>query len=289
MTLLRSFTLGMVLTGLGAAESARAGLIAYDQFAGYTDGQLAGQGQGFGWGTNVWGGNTYMQVSGAGGLTFAGIVGAGGGGDTNSGGSEDKDGVLNRNLASPVTAPGTYYLGFLYQISSQHSPHNAAVRIGDTDASSPEQLFGGAWNSESAWQLSKNDGDIWGNVSTGITKTTNVTHFVMKVNLVTGLGDFAELFVNPANAAALAGLGDASIQFSNDFNGIRNIAIVLTNQDDFLGDFSFDEIRLGTEASDMFGAVPEPSSLVLATGALVAFAVFRLRNRRRMRQSSSRQ
>ena len=287
MTLLRLFTLGMALTGLCAAESARASLIAYDQFAGYTDGQLAGQGQGFGWGTNVWGGNTHMQVSGAGGLTFAGIVGAGGGGDTNSGASEENDGVLNRNLANPVTAPGTYYLRFLYQMSQ--NPHNAAVRLGDTDANSPEQAFGGAWNNEYTWQLTKNDGGNWVSASTGITETDSVTHFVMKLGLVSGLGDTAELFVNPANAAALAGLGDASIQFSDDFDGIKNIAIVLTNQFNSLGDFSFDEIRLGTEASDMFGAVPEPSSLVLATGALVAFAVFLLRNRRRMRQANSRQ
>ena len=249
MTMLRSLALGTALIGLGAAESARADLIAYDQFTGYTDGQLAGQGQGFGWGANDWGGNLHMQVSTTGGLTFAGIVGAAGGGNTNSGGSEDNDGVLNRNLASPVTAPGTYYLGFLTQISSQYIPHNAAVRLGDTDASSPEQVFAGAWSSASAWQLTKNDGGSWSSESTGTSRDKQVTHFVMKLELVDGVDDTADLFVNPADAAALAGLGDASIAFDEDFDGIKNIAIVLTNQVNSVGDFSFDEIRLGTQAS----------------------------------------
>jgi hypothetical protein len=225
-----------------------------------------------------------MQVSDAEGLAFPGIVGAGGGGNTNGGSIPGNDGVLNRNLGAPVTAPGTYYLGFLYQISSQYFPHNAAVRIGDTDASSPEQAFGGVWSSAWQWQLTKNDGGVWSSASTGIANTKDVTHFVMKLDLVNGVGDTADLFVNPANAAALGEGSDASVTFTEDFEGIKNIAIVLTYEENSVGDFNFDEIRLGTEASDMFGAVPEPSSLVLAAVVLVGYAVFRRRRHHRICQ-----
>lgn len=266
-----------VLIALGlSSPRGEAVLIAYDQFTDYADGPLIGTGEGFGWGANTWTGSfpaaLSPTVSSTGGLTVPAVTSAGGGGLTVSGGSETNDGFISRSLATPITASGTYYFSFVMQMSG--SPHNAAGFIDEGSAvsdGSAERLYAGAWNNESEWRIIAKDGTSFPSVTTGISETTVPTHFVLRLNMNSSGNDTAQLFVNPADAAALSGAPDSAWTYLNDFEQISSVGVLLTNIDvsGAQGDIAFDEIRLGTEASDMFGAVPEPSALLQLLGGLL--------------------
>ena len=252
------------------ATTTQAELLAYDQFTGYTDGVLNGQGQGFGWSGN-WSGNGNPTVSNTGGLTDGALPVAGGGAST---GTDTTNGTwvgITRTLANPITTSGTYYFGYLIQQPVDGAHHNL-LRL--QDASADHWAAGGSWNDSSQWQLVRKDGSgsAFGSENTGVNETANVTHLVIKFELNTSGNETISLYVDPIDAAALSVAGDASYTYSTQWSDISKVNAARNIQSGNVGNMAFDEIRIGTEAADMFSVIPEPGSLALLGlgGLLVA-------------------
>ncbi|MFC1463013.1 hypothetical protein ACFLQU_05335 [Verrucomicrobiota bacterium] len=244
----------LALVALTLATSAHAELMAYDQFTDYTDGNLVGQGQGSGWGANKWvdiGDGDTVSVSNSLGLTNSALPGLSAGGGAMTGTASGDLAGVKRNLETALLT-GTNYFGFIMQVTN--SPYHAAFAI--DDGISQCVAYGGIWDAQGTWQLARKDGAGWGRINTGIAVTTDPTFFVIKLEL--GATDTARLFVNPANAAALAGAGDASYTYGQQFSQSGPALPAFWRQDNGgnTGNFTIDEIRFGTEAEDMFSAIP---------------------------------
>lgn len=259
-----------------AASSSSAALIAYDSFSDYTNGNLKDQGQGVGWGSNNWGGGTSTtqaaNVSSSTNLTHPGVTSSGGG--VTAGTNSTSDNMFhNRSLGSAISASGTVYFSFLLQRTG--NPSKAGVRIQNSGGTM--YAGGGSWDSTSTWELYTRNGGSFPKTSTGIAETTTVTQFVIKMDFTTS-SHKAFLFVNPATGSSLANVdADADYTFGTNWDNIGKVQASHVGTSGNTGSMAFDEIRIGTEAADMFGAIPEPS-----TGLLAVFAssVFLLRRRR---------
>lgn len=262
----------MLVGILGMAyQPAYGGLLAYDQFADYTNGPLKGQGQGFGWGANTWNGATgdyEATVTNTGNLSYGSLSTAGGGATGGANGAADNLWV-NRDLGTPITAPGTYYFGFLLQQTGIADAKHNYIRL---QAGGGSWAGAGSWNSSTEWQLIRNNGGGYGTVSTGDSEDNDLTYFVIKLAFNASSDEIAYLYVDPADAAALAGSADASYTFSTQWDTISTIQASLVGQSGDVGTMAFDEIRLGTEAADMFSIIPEPSTFALAAFGLLGLA-----------------
>lgn len=244
-----------------------AALIAYDNFTGYTAGQMVGQSQGSGW-SNAWSGSTEFQVTTTGGLTHASSTGTGGA--ANSGTSlADAFITASRSFTTSLPATGDVYFGFLMQQTG--TPQGAGISL---SGGTSTELWAGTWNNATQWQLARNiPTNQYGNITTGVNESTSTVFFVLKLELTSG-NDTARLFVNPANAAALTGAGNASYTYTN-FATPTGLSLFRQNSTGD-GNVSIDELRVGTAAADMFATIPEPS-----TALLCSLGLFALLHRRR--------
>ena len=165
---IKALALGATLMTFGTSVSSAA-LIAYDQFTGYTDGNLVGQGEGFGFGTNNWVGQT--NASGAtatstGNLTYTGLTTTGGGAVSGNNGTGD-NGWLLRNLENPITTTGTYYFGFL--MNETGNPNKAGFRI--QDSAGTHNAGAGAWDGQNNWQMYyTQNGSSYNKIDSGVAR-----------------------------------------------------------------------------------------------------------------------
>ena len=256
--------LAVGLLAAAVAGEASADLIAYDQFVGYDAGQLVGQGKGFGW-ANAWQGDTDYTVSSSGGLTHGYLPDVTDGGSASTGSA---GGSVSRDLGTPITSPGSYYFGFLMKASG--NAHNAYLGLVENGDGTGNLLYGGSWNSNSTWRLAKRDGSSYWDRDTHVAETANTTLFVLKLYMSASGTDASSLYVNPANAAVLSGTPNAYYTFTHDFGRVSTVRAGLSNRTGATGSFIFDEVRIGTEAGDMFSEVPEPTSLALLAVAGLA-------------------
>jgi len=237
---------------------ARAELIAYDQFDGYTDGELNGQGQGFGW-AGPWDGSTDAIVLNTGNLTNVLLETYGGGASLGTNTSYGEYAVT-RVLETAITNAGTYYFGFLIQQTHPGANHNF-LRLKDTSGS--VWSCAGSWNSLTTWQLIRKDPagpgqSAWDSIGTGVNETEDITHMVIKFELGAAGSGVASLYINPANAAALGGSANATYTYSSPWTEIYSVSASRTTLSGKDGVMAFDEIRLGTEAADMFDPIYRP-------------------------------
>lgn len=259
---------------MASALPGSAALIAWDAFNGYNAGALNGQGKGFGW-SNNWSGATDFQVTTASGLTHSSNTSSGGTMNTGTSTAAAFSGI-NRNFATPISATGDVYFGFLMQQPTGNSPRAAGISL---SGGASTQVFAGAWDNTTFWQLTRNiPTNQFGSISTTVSESTATIFFVLKMEL-TGGNDTARLFVNPANAAALTGAGNASYVFTsgtNNFAAPTGLSLFRQNQaSGGVGNVSIDEVRVGTAAADMFTLIPEPSTALL--GALGLLGLLRRR------------
>ncbi|QTN32096.1 PEP-CTERM sorting domain-containing protein [Akkermansiaceae bacterium] len=258
-----------------STHSAQAALLAYDQFVGYTAGNLGGQGQGFGWANNWTGG----LVDAGGGLTYGSLPASGGKAQTAVTTSQFTG--MSRNLASGISS-GTVYVGWLAEKGGS-DPTQMWLSL-NTSANN-DRIGAGIWPSSSTqWRLIRNDSGSFGDLSSGKAITDEAAHFVIKLDLSPGNPDTARLFVNPASAGDLTNANaDATYTFSGTGIAADLTTITLSRQnantpngDGQIDQVAFDEIRIGTEAADMFSVIPEPSS-----AALIGLSTFLMLRRRR--------
>jgi hypothetical protein len=175
--------------------------------------------------------------------------------------------ALSPTLGTPMASAGTYYFGFLMQFSG--SPHASVFSFSES-AGQPGNdniAYAGIWNSQpSRWDLAWADPvGSWGTANGGAS-STNTTLFVIKLEL--GATDKTTLYINPLNAAALSGAGNATKTYGNDFGDVSSVAIELVSTSSALKSITLDEIRIGTTAQDMFDVIPipEPSAAMVALG-----------------------
>lgn len=256
---LKVVSLVFVIVALFSAPT-RAELIAYDQFSDYTNGVLGGQAGGFGWSGNWYAGNngggTVPTVTNTGNLSYAAFPTAGGGGQAGSGASGDQM-YFGRFLAQSITNSGTYYFGFLLQQTGSANAKHNYLRL---QSSNGHFAGAGSWNSSATWQLICYQGSYLDvDRDTGISETTDVTHFVIKFVFDTSGDESVYVYVDPADAETLAinGNADTSHTFSSQWTSLQrvhgNLETVNTS-----GTMAFDEIRIGTAPQDMFTPIVIP-------------------------------
>lgn len=258
-----------------APVGASAALIAYDDMSGYTGGNLSGQGQGAGWTGNWSSGQSAFTAVPTSDLTYSGLTGATGlGRVSNYGGA----GIYR---TTSLISSGTLYFGALVKpnnttngirLIDMSGPNNNAVLIGQYGAN--------PWNAFTTLlylDLRPEGQGVSGQVGlgTGIGVTTATSYWVAKIQFDTnGTLDDVRFFVNPASAADLANNVGVSARINNQNIGALNTFSAYV---DGSTGFDFDEVRIGTEATDMFGAVPEPELPLILSILLAAVAVTRRR------------
>ena len=179
---------------------------------------------------------------------------------------------ISRSFSSSLPTVGDVYFGFLMQQPTGNIPQGAGLSLaGGTD----KNVWAGTWNGAAQWQLARQAGaGNFSNATTGVNESTATFFFVLKMTLGAG-NDTAILYVNPANAAALAGAGNASYVNFTDFATPTALNLFRQNSGANDGNVSIDEVRVGTAAADMFATIPEPSAALL--GGLGLLALLRRR------------
>lgn len=271
MRLRMVFCVGVGLAILMAADLAPAALIAHDSFTGYTSGTLNGQGQGVGW-TGPWSTSspgTFSAVP-ANDLTYAGLTGSTGLAQV---GALRGAGI---SRAFPPVGTGTLYFGALIQYTNTVS----GIRLvslsgpgsGNSGFVSLGQYGANPWSAFTTLQYldaRPASGDVGSQVgqSSGVSITTQTTHLVGKIQFDTsGSSDSMWFWVNPPDATAVQDTTGFQASLINPYN-IGSMGSFYVYVDHPSAGFYFDEVRVATSAADLFGAVPEPTALVLLTVA----------------------
>jgi hypothetical protein len=273
---LRGLCFLLVGIGLMVGSPAQAALVAYDQFVGYNNGVLTGQGKGFGWDNNWSGGLADTST----GLSYGSLPTAGGKALTAN--STSQYSGFNRNLASGLTN-GTYYAGWLAQKGTSN-PDQLWLSLDTSNVL--DRIGAGIWPSSSTtWRLIRRDSSSWGDLDTQVNISNDTTFFVMKLDLQAGGADTARVFINPTSAGDLTN-GNADQTYTFGGTGIANPLVRVAfsrrtpNPGTATDQVAFDEFRLGTEAEDMFSeitVIPEPVSLLTGLAGLTLIAVRRRR------------
>lgn len=270
-----------LLLAIGAAVEGRAQLIAYDSFSGYSAGTLNGQGQGYGW-TNNWstaGGFTAVPGSD---LAYTGLTGATGLASASGSG-------VSITRTFPAVSSGTIYFGALVQYSSATQSIRLINLVGTENTTNTfgtvllGQYYPNSPNTPmTQWVVARpaDTGAVGSQIGadTSVTISTTTTYLVGKIEFNTsGSNDSIWFWLNPSSSTDL--------QSNTGYNGSLINQIDVGNMGSFdaytTSSFTFDEVRISTMATDMFGAIPEPSTYAALAGlAALGFAALRRRHRK---------
>jgi hypothetical protein len=176
-----------------------------------------------------------------------------------------------RSLANSYST-GTVWLSVLESlVSGDANQRWGGLSLFDNGG---ERLFIGARWQQTTWGLERSGGGGGGNSAVAISDTP--AWLVVRIDFnaaAGGVNEVVSLWVNPSSASEpLVGAADVTFE-SNDF-GFNRVRVGSGNLADKR--FNFDEIRLGTEWSDV---VPEPMTLLLLGAGALATAVSRRRRK----------
>lgn len=253
----------LALVASGATLECRAQLVAYDNLSGYSAGYINGQGHGYGW-TDNWGSrDAPFTVQPTEDLAYSGLIGATGRvyAAYSSGAS------ISRHFTE--VSSGAVYFGAVVQYWAadyairfvEFSNGTSGVRLG--------QFTGSGGESSTQWlDLMPVGGGLVG-TNTGIAVTNQPTYLVGKIEFNTsGSLDSMRLWINPAGASDLQSNANASASSLNlyDIGSVNTFTYYLNTWNPSSPGGYFDEIRVSTSASLMFGAIPEPSAYAVLAG-----------------------
>lgn len=240
------------------ANTASAAVIATADFEDNTIGSIVGEGGGSGW-TSNWSSATTANVV-SGGLSYSN------GSVASNGGSHAMEIIPGTAVSTPAlerslsTQTVTLYMSFLWRDSANNDSPTASTDF--TQVGFDPSATDGNPN----LSFLRNSGNLLvraggaGGADSGVDANIGTTYMiVLKATRVGGANYTGELWVNPSSLTE--GSPDATIGDT----GIGNIGTFLVrtaNHED--GDaFQIDNIRVGTEWSDVVLAVPEPSAALL--------------------------
>ena len=264
--------LAMLASGL-AAQSARASRLVYEPFN-YTSGSvLKGQtatGTGL---TGTWSGSNYTVSAGS--LSEGNLATA-----DNSVTMPANGGfyTVAASLASSVTATSgnPVWASFLLQTPSVASGGFSGTSYGGLNlVSTGNPFFGISYSSGTSGQqfvVQKEGGGGPNGFASSPVPAAGSTYLLVMEDIVNSSGpDTLNLWVNPtAGAASPPVTPDATVGLT--VGSITGIQLVTS------GNYSFDEVRIGTTYADVTPAVPEPATLGLV--AIGAIGLLLLKRRR---------
>lgn len=265
-------TLGAVSVAL--AGSASAAIIASDDFT-YADGALAGQNGGTGW-ASAWANRIGNGVGNTdqGDAVTSGVATVFG---DNSAVFDDQ-GTTYRTLASTVNATGSVWISIDMAFTAGKGTDSFVslqFRTGAPGATgdptvSPGWRVGDEWTG-SNWAVGNNDTTM---IDSGFS-TPTVSLDTLLVHINYDLGTSA-LWVNPTEGQNL-GAADAIAGGTPDGTpgSFDTVLLRAGGGGTTYRELSMDNLIIGTEQSDVFNAVPEPSSTALLGLAGLAFILRR--------------
>lgn len=286
-TCMKKFTvISTVLFALVAmSDFAPAALVSYEPFSGYNVGELVGQtANGLGYDSTRWwvggmfGGGATVNNSTS--LSYPSLPVAGG-----SAHFSDGDVAAPFDLAAfgdfhtgarigDGSVSGDLYIGFMFQADSNVSEYRFAGLALNGNAN---LLVGHTWTS-SAFSLMATGNDyidLKNSSDESLALDTDAHYFVIKIGFNADSIDSLTVWLDPdlsiLESQQDTYMADLDNQADYSFSGIE-----------FRGNFqyAFDEIRVGTEWSDMSAVVPEPSTLALLGCCLAGLLAYAWRKRK---------
>ncbi|WAC18729.1 PEP-CTERM sorting domain-containing protein [Luteolibacter sp. SL250] len=272
-------SLGLWTVSLGV-PTADAALVAYDGFAGYADGALAGNNGGTGW-SNAWATASGATVNvAANGLSYnAGSITVGGNSQAVSILNDSNSGSVATRQFATITSSEVWF-SLLVQPNGADGNDFIQLYVGTNNNFSNSGAVGdlNSNNNNNYWgaRIRAGAGDSGTSSSGTALSNGNTTFLVARISTdgttgAAGTYDKIELWVNPTSTTL--GTADAFVDGSLDLattTGIDWFGIRTVNLD--AGDnFIFDEFRVGTTLESV--VVPEPGtiSLTLALAGALAF------------------
>lgn len=246
--------------------------IAYDDFSGYTAGDIDGQGQGYGF-AGAWSdpSGTYTATT-SGGLSYPGVP---------SGGFVQYSASNNwysavRNLSTPMSS-GTYYFGVLTNfLNFDWRSRSDAYISGDQG-----DLRFGQWDFSGNLNMTYTQYPSYSSVSTTTSDpvyTGEPQYLVAKIQLDPGGDDTATFYVNPSPGPEPT--SNQGVITSVDLGTLSTVGFVGAQWPGSSSVAEYGGIRIGTSYSDMFATAPEPSTLALLGVGAVGLLACAWRRRR---------
>lgn len=274
----------VAVMSLAATQAAQAGLLAYEGFAGYTNGStLESQAldAGSGWTSNVWTntGTAGALVTSSTGLTYGDLAVSGGSAGSSSGERVD---IYHRNIDMSSFTPtlgGEIWMSALVNLTLDGNK-GWSVTLDDGTGSSQGVGFGAPnFNDQTASAIIQG-GDGGPAEETAINTGTNyyVTRITFDSVSITG-DPVVDLWVNPllSTDLSLTAVGGGDSTYTRGYSAVPNVENIVfySHQDNGI---TFDEIRVGTSMGDVM-VIPEPSTYVLFLSALSALYLVARRRR----------
>lgn len=278
--LLRFFAAAVCL-GVAAGTS-HAAIIAYDGFSSsdYTAGALVGQNATIAGFTGAWNNNSNIYAGGASNaLTYSGVASDNTGGAYNN----SNGGRAGRNFTTILGGNGAagtnvYYISLMMRNSIAIVGQYAAFELESQFGNRNFQLGSAADTGFTNWGMRANDSNSL-IADSGVATVVGQTVFaVLKLTYSDqAAGDSVQLWINPTNLGSEA-LSTNSVSLTG-FDFLHNSAKDFQLAAWTSGTSTWDEIRLGTEWSDVT-TVPEPATWALLAFSLTTVMVMRRRRRR---------
>lgn len=287
-----SLKLLALVAALASAASSQAALLVYDDFQGYTTGNLIGQTTTATGLTGAWaqatadanqnwtvGNTTSMSYSAGSGGTAVNVDGGTKyaiGNFTGGTAAEAAHIQLASGLAS--TTGNTFYMSFLFRMSGTLDVNDQIMLdVANTNSVTPISKFGFRDNTPSP----TGDAFFVGSSTGGAYTTTpapamSTTYFgVVKFTTALNTWDLATLYINPTSTAVEGGAGSVSYDLSSLANTSINYFGLRLQQADATDFLNIDEVRIGDSWSSV--VVPEPSTWLLLALSGTFFMVMRRR------------